>query len=274
MAQTRGTALVTGASSGIGAEFARQLAREGYGLILHGRRTTALEKLRGEILAETGIAATTLVADLVTDEGMQRVEDAIRATPELTLLVNNAGFSSVKVFAEEEIEGQEGIIRVHVLAAVRCTHAALQVMRKRNAGGIINVSSVAGFFLGPGSATYCATKTYMTAFTETLHLELKDSGIRVQALCPGFTVTDFHRRLGYDTGSDFFKDFMSAEFVVRTSLRDFRKGKVVSVPGWKYRVLINTPRFLPRRLYYALVTWVRRSQRLRGGAPIAGLEKG
>jgi hypothetical protein len=96
----------------------------------------------------------------------------------------------------------------------------------------------------------------------------------MQALCPGFTVTDFHRRLGYDTGSDFFNNFMSAEFVVRESLRDFRKGRVVSVPGWKYKILVAVPRFLPRRLYYALVSRVRRSQRSRGGAPIEGIAKG
>lgn len=273
MAAKKGTALITGASSGIGAEFARQCAAGGYDLIIHGRRREALDEVRASILRTADVNVAICIADLATAEGIAAVEEAVRSAPELTLLVNNAGFSSLKVFHDEPIDGQEAIIRVHVLATVRLTHAAIQVMRRRGEGGIINVSSVAGFFLGPGSATYCSTKAYITSFTETLHMELAGSGIRVQALCPGFTITEFHRRLGYDTGSAFFKGFMSAEFVVRESLRDFAKGKVVSVPGWRYKLLVHIPRILPRRLYYAAVARTRRSQRRRGGAPIEGMER-
>jgi short-subunit dehydrogenase len=263
-----GIALITGASSGIGAAFARRLARDGYDLILHGRREALLNQWRDEFAAAYGTTSRVVLAELSDPAGVRMLEEIIAATPSLSMLVNNAGFSTPHYFEQEGRDGQQRLVEVHVVAPLRLMHAAIPVMRARGGGSIINVSSVAGFMVGPASATYCATKACLTNFTETLHIELKGSGIRVQALCPGFTVTDFHRRMGYDTTAEFFKNFMSAEEVVSTSLRDLEKGKVVSIPGMKYKLAALLSRYLPRRLMYVGASSVRRRQHAEGGLPV------
>jgi hypothetical protein len=256
----KGTAFITGASSGIGAAFARHLAREGYHLVVHGRREHLLASLCDELRAGCGIGAEYILGDLASLEDLARVEERLRKTPDLQILINNAGYSTVRHFAEEDIKGQMDLIHVHVGATVRLTHAALLRFRERGAGAIINVSSVAGFLIAPGSVTYCATKAYLNTFTESLHLELQGSGIQVQTLCPGFTRSDFHRRLGYDVSGNFFRGFMSAEHVVSASLRALRRGKVVCIPGIRYKTAALLPRFIPRRVLYALVRIYRRMQ--------------
>ena len=248
-----GTAVVTGASSGIGAAFARALAREGYNLILHGRREDLLRELCVELREIHGIHAEYLVADLGEGEGLRRLEERIRQTSTLALLVNNAGFGTTEEFREADIEQQEAMIRVHVLASVRLAHAAIPAMLTRRQGAIINVASVAGFMISPANVTYCATKAYLINFSESLHLELRASGIRVQALCPGFTTTDFHQRLGYDMSDRIFRYFGTAESVVEDSLKALRRGKVICIPGVHYRLMVQAVRFIPRWLFYRLV---------------------
>jgi len=268
MAHTPETAFITGASSGIGAAFARRLAGEGYNLVLQGRRRELLERLCTTLARDHNVKAEYIVAELSQSEEVRRLEDRIRNTADLALLVNNAGYSSLKNFHEEDIDGQENMIRVHVICSVRLTHAAIPVMLARGGGAIINVSSVAAWMVAPGSVTYCATKMYLNSFTESLHLELRNSGIRLQALCPGFTVSDFHKRLGYDTGGAFFKNFMSAEEVVDTSLRDLKKGKVISIPGARYRFAAIVPRLLPRRVFYEAVMTFKKAARKRKNKPV------
>jgi hypothetical protein len=248
-----GTACITGASSGIGEAFARRLAADGYNLLLHGRRKELLAALCESLRQQFGVSAEYLLAELSHPEELHLLEERLRRTPDLALLVNNAGYSTIRHFEEEEIDGQEAMISAHVTATVRLTHAALGGMLARGAGAIINVSSVAGFLNGPGNVTYCATKAYLINFTETLHLEVGSRGIRVQVLCPGFTRSDFHSRLGHDTSGDFFRHFMSAEAVVHKSLHDLRKGIVVSIPGLRYKIAAFVPHLLPRRLYYWIV---------------------
>lgn len=269
MATSPGVACITGASSGIGAAFARRLARDGCSLILHGRREGLLRGLAEELARDHGIRADVILADLGEPDGIRVLEERIGATPDLSLLVNNAGYSTLKYFHEEPVDSQEALIRVHILAPVRLTHAAIQVMRARGGGAIINVSSVAGFLIGPGSATYCATKAYLINFTETLHLELRGTGIHMQALCPGFTSTDFHKKLGYDTSGRAFKNFMSADEVVEQSLDDLRRGKVVSIPGLQYKLVALGQRLVPRSLFYAIVKTVQRRQSHKGSGPLA-----
>jgi short-subunit dehydrogenase len=260
----KGIALITGATSGIGAEFARRLAREGYDLILHGRREEILAARCVELERTCRIRAERVLAELSDPDALRMLEERVKNTPDLEILVNNAGSSTRRRFSEEEIDGQERLIRVHVVAAVRLTHAALPGMLRRNGGSIINVSSVAAFMISPRNATYCATKLYLNSFSESLALELRGSGVRVQVLCPGFTVSDFHARIGYDTSGDFFKGFMTPEEVVETSLRDLRKGKVVSIPGWKYRFAAFAPRLIPRPLFYRIVlAYSRRNKAVR-----------
>ena len=179
------TALITGASSGIGAAFARKLAVAGYDLALVARRGDRLEALAAELETAYGIRAETLVADL-TDEGdVERVAGAIAAISNLELLVNNAGMGAEGRFYQAEIGPQLDMIRLHVLASVRLTRAALPGMVERGRGGIINVASVAGFMALPENVNYCATKGYLITFSKALQLELIGTGVRVQALCPG-----------------------------------------------------------------------------------------
>src|SRR5579863_3629643 len=191
------TALITGASSGIGEAFARKLAARGYDLILVARREERLRTLAASLPGH----AEVLNADLACEAGLAAVERAIRDCAGLELLVNNAGFGTLGRFWEADIAGQARMHEVHVMATMRLTHAALAGMVPRGRGGVISVSSVAAFAQNPGNVSYCATKAWINNFTEGLDTELRklNSPVRVQALCPGFTVTEFHETLGMDT---------------------------------------------------------------------------
>jgi short-subunit dehydrogenase len=234
MANSRPPALITGASSGIGATFARKLARQGYGLMLVARRRDKLEELANELGG-----AEILVADLTRDYDLQTLEKRIAAMKNLELLVNNAGFGTLGRFWEADLAGQEKMHRLHVMATMRLTHAALRVMTARNQGAVINVSSVAAFGQTPGNVSYCATKTWMNAFTEALDLELRSIGsaVKVQALCPGFTLSEFHDAARIDRKTIPDRLWMKADDVVDASLKGLAKGKVVVVPGVLYKAL-------------------------------------
>ena len=242
--------MVTGASSGIGAEFARRLARDGYALILVARRREQLEHLAGELGG-----AEILTGDLTSDEDLARVEARIAASPDLDLLVNDAGFGTMGRFWEAPLEGQERMHRLHVMATMRLTRAALAVMVPRGGGGIINVSSVAGFGQSPGNISYCATKTWMNSFTEGLDLELRGarSPVRVQALCPGFTITEFHEAMGASREGIPAWLWMRAADVVDASLRGLQQGRVFVVPGAIYKLVVFLEKLTPRALRSAAV---------------------
>lgn len=240
----RPIALITGASAGLGATFARHLAAEGYDLILVARRAAALEKLAAELPVRSEI----LVADLTTDEGTSRVCDRL-AAGDVDLLVNNAGFGTRGFFFEADPAPQEAMHRLHVLAVERLTRAALPSMVARKAGGILNVASVAAFLSGAGNISYCATKAWMVVFTEGLYLELKNLGspVQVQALCPGYTYTEFHDVLGVDRSSLMGKSWwMDADTVIAESLRGLKTGKLLVIPGARYKAVAALGRFLPR----------------------------
>jgi hypothetical protein len=245
----RRVALVTGASSGIGAVFARKLSEQGFDLILVARRRERLERLASELAG-----AEVLVADLSVDADLRRVEERIAAEPDLDCLVNNAGFGSQGLFWEAGLEVQDRMHRLHVIATLRLTHAALGVMFARARGSIINVSSVAGFLHNPFSVSYGATKAWINSFTEALYVELKSTGspIRVQALCPGFTVSEFHDVLGIDRSVIPRSLWMSAEEVVETSLRSLEQDKVIVIPGWRYRWFVRIQQRLPRFVRHAI----------------------
>lgn len=235
----RPIALVTGASSGIGEAFARKLAARGYDLILVARRLDRLTQL--------GLGAQCIAADLTSPEGLAKTEEAIRNCDRLALLVNNAGFGTLGRFWEADLAGQEKMHRLHVLATMRLTHAALANMVPRGAGSVINVSSVAAFFQSEGNVSYCATKAWMNSFTEGIAVELTrlKSAVRVQALCPGFTLTEFHDTLGVDRGKIPRFLWMAADEIVNASLRGLDRGKVIVIPGWKYKATVRFLRFLP-----------------------------
>jgi short-subunit dehydrogenase len=249
----RPLALITGASAGIGAVFARRLAARGHDLILVARREAKLRELARELEAAHGARCELLAADLAADAGQARVAERLAAVP-VDLLVNNAGFGTRGFFHQADLAGQEQMHRLHVLATVKLTHAALPGMVARRRGGIINVSSVAGFFATPGSASYSATKAWMNCFTEGIALELRllGSPVRVQALCPGFTYSEFHDVLGADRGKIPRSLWLSADFVVDCSLRGLERGKLFVVTGWKYRLLVAFAQLAPAPLVRAL----------------------
>jgi short-subunit dehydrogenase len=249
------TALITGASSGIGAAFAHQLAAKAYRLILVARREERLRALAAELQEGYSIPAEVLVADLSDPTDIQRIERRIPELESLDLLINNAGFGVPGQFVERDLGRQLDMIHVHVVATVRLSHAALSGMIARRQGGIINVSSIAAFAPVPGSTTYSATKAYLNVFSEALQAELKGTGVRIQALCPGFTRTGFHYTPDYETSDRRPIPgplWMSAEAVAAGSLRALDRGKVIYVPGFKNRVLAALARNVPPWLVSAL----------------------
>lgn len=255
MSGARRLAVVTGASSGIGAAFAQALAARGYDLALVARREDRLRQVADDLSKRFQVNCTLLQADLTRDADLLRVEEFLAAAPQLEILVNNAGFGTLGRFFESPIESQDAMHRVHVLATMRLTHAALRNLTAQRRGGVISVSSVASFVPRTGSVSYHATKAWINSFTEGLALELKSAGspVRMQALCPGFTYTEFHDVLG--TGRSFISGgwWMRAEDVVAASLAGFDKGKLFVVPGWRYKILVSVMRMMPRPvLHFAL----------------------
>jgi short-subunit dehydrogenase len=225
-------ALITGASSGIGAEFARQLAGRRCDLVLTARRTQMLDALANDLKARHGIEVETLTADLATPDGIALVEARL-ARGDVDLLVNNAGFGIGKTFARAELAGQEAMLSVHMLAPMRLMHAALPAMIERRRGGVINVASLAAFFSLPGNANYSATKAYLMRFSRAVDGEVRRKGVTVQALCPGFTITEFHddvERVRFERRGPAFI-WGSAADVVRASLRAFDRRQSLCIPG-------------------------------------------
>ncbi|MEP5765326.1 MAG: SDR family NAD(P)-dependent oxidoreductase [Halieaceae bacterium] len=232
MATDKTIALVTGASAGIGSEFCRQLAPRCDVLIACGRRLDRLEAL-AESLADT-TELIPLVADLASLEGLTRVIEALRQKGPVDYLVNNAGFSTLGPFAELDLDAQREMVSVHIDASMALCRAAIPFMQERGGGNIINVSSLVAFSPFPSVAVYGATKAFLNHFSEALQLELADSAIRVQSLCPGYTRSDFHGRdamTGFDPGKVPDSMWMEAADVVAISLAALEGGPVVVVAG-------------------------------------------
>jgi short-subunit dehydrogenase len=234
------TALITGASSGLGAAFARQLAKPGCTLVLVARRAARLQTLAAE-LEQLGAHVETLAADLASGQGIQAVVQKIASLPELDLLINNAGFGVVGPFASTPLEIQVDMLRVHSEAPVRLTHAALQGMQVRRQGAVINVSSISAYLGNAKAVMYAATKSFLTAFSLALHKGLKGTGVKIQALCPGFTRTEFHEvRAHMDMDIRGIPAFMwmDARQVTAASLKALDRDRVVVVPGVIYKIAV------------------------------------
>ena len=245
----RPTALVTGASSGIGLVFARKLASDGHDLVLVARREGRLKEISDELAAAHGATTEVLVADLTDGDDLARVEARVSDTERpVDLLVNNAGFGTVGRFAELPINEEDREIRLNVLALVHLTHAALGAMTARNRGGILNVSSVASFQAGPYNATYSATKAFVTSFTEAVSEELRGTGVQVMALCPGFTRTEFQETASPEAPSVPSLLWQDAEPVVDTALRDLRRRSTISIPGLHNKMAAMLSQLAPRAL--------------------------
>lgn len=237
--------MITGASSGIGAAFARQLAAKGKNLILVARRKERLVNLANDLQQHYGITAEILAADLSNLTDIEQVENHIAEIENLDMLINNAGFGTVGRFVEINLSRQIDMINVHIIAGVRLCRAALPGMIARHNGAIINVSSIAAFIPTPGNVTYSATKAYLVTFSEALQTELVGTGVKVQALCPGFTYTEFHDSSeyeGFDRSQIPKMLWISAEEVVTSSLKALERSQVIYIPGFKNRLLVAVAR--------------------------------
>ena len=248
-------ALVTGATVGIGEKFAHTLAAEGYNIILNARTQSALQDKAAELRQKYGIETVVLAADLATE--CEKVERYI-ADNQIDVLVNNAGFGLNKSFTSSSIEDEQRVLDVLVRAPMRLTHAVIPQMKTRGNGKIINISSVAGFIAG---GHYSATKSFITVLSESLATELHPYGVSVTAICPGFTHTEFHQRAGMKMGSLPRFMWLDAEFLVSRGWADAKKGVVVSIPGWQYRVIHILMKLFPRRYVRSVSITLRSRQR-------------
>jgi uncharacterized protein len=234
------TALVTGATAGIGRAFARKLAAEGYAVVLVARDAGRLETVAAELRDRYAVDCEVLPADLTDPGQLRTVEERLREGVEV--LVNNAGFGQPKPFWENTIEAEERQLDLLVRAVLRLTHAAVRPMLARGSGAIVNVSSVAGF---GQRGTYSAHKAWVTNFSEGLATRLRGRGVAVMALCPGFVHTEFHQRMGMDKTIVPSFLWLNADDLVDAAWADLVKGKPVSIPSLRYKLLVAAARHIP-----------------------------
>ena len=250
-------ALVTGATVGIGESFTRLLAQNGYNIVLVARDLPRLQERAKSLEVTFGIETTVIQADLATNAGCKTIEDFI-ANNQIDVLINNAGFGINKAFTMSQLDAEQQLLDVLVRTPMRLMHVALPGMKERNKGVIINVSSVAGWIAG---GTYSASKSYLTVLSESLHTELSSTDVKVSALCPGFTRTEFHQRGRMSMkGLPAFM-WLNSDNLVAKAWKDAVGGKAVSVPGWQYQLLTFVMRNAPRPMVRKIGMNVRVKQR-------------
>jgi short-subunit dehydrogenase len=256
------SALVTGATAGIGESFVNLLAAKGYDLILVARDLPRLDAKAAQLRERFKIDVEVLSADLSIPAELRKVEVRLMDTANpVEVLINNAGFGIREGFLSSDVDQENQLLDVLVRAPMRLMHALLPGMRERNSGTIINVSSVSGWIAG---GSYSAAKSYLTVLSESLHTELVDTNIRITALCPGFTHTEFHQRAKMKmSGLPGFM-WLAADRVADDAWTASQAGKAVSIPGWQYGILATIARFGPRPLVRKLGMSVRRRQRGNG----------
>jgi short-subunit dehydrogenase len=247
MGKSGRTALITGASAGLGREFARLAARDGHDVVLVARRRDRLDELAGELGAAHGVAVSSVVVDLEDKTAARQIAEQVQAAGlEIDLLINNAGFGSHGTFAGSELGRELGIIDVNVRALVELTHLFLPGMLGRRRGRILNVASVAGFVPGPFMATYYASKAFVLSFTEALSYELRGTGVTATAACPGPTATEFGTVAKSERTNLFRGVPADAAVVARHGYRAMLAGKVVAIPGIKNKLIAQSIRVGPR----------------------------
>lgn len=239
-------ALVTGPTAGIGHSFARQLADRGYNLVLVARDKERLDKLGEELRRDFGTDVEVLVADLADRAQTGLVEERLASSDRpIELLVNNAGFGLKRPFLDNAVDDEQRMLDVLVTAVLRLTHAALTSMVGRGHGGVINVSSVAGYL---PRGTYSAAKAYVTQLSRWADATYRSQGVRTMALLPGFTKTEFHERMDVSRESAPAWMWLDADDLVRTALKDFDSGKAISVPDIRYKVATALAKYTPTTL--------------------------
>ncbi|KGI66533.1 SDR family oxidoreductase [Mycolicibacterium rufum] len=246
---SRPVALITGPTSGIGEGFARRYAVDGYDLVLVARDVARLERLAAELRDEQGAGVEVIRADLSAAADREAVAERLRAG--VRVLVNNAGFGTAGEFWSAPYEQLQAQLDVNVTAVMQLTHAALPAMLAAGQGTVLNVASVAGLLPGRGS-TYSASKAWVVSFSEGLANGLGGTGVGVHALCPGFVRTEFHERAGIDMAGTSSFLWLEVDDVVRETMADIAKGRVVIIPGLQYKALTTGGRLVPRSVVRAL----------------------
>jgi len=252
-------ALVTGATAGIGAAFAEHLAQLGHDLVITARDLARLENTANELRSKHGIEVEVIKADLSTNEGIRTIELRLEnISRPIEVLINNAGFGINKSFSASDRQAENDLLDVLVRAPLRFMHAVLPAMKERDSGTIINVSSVAGWIAG---GSYSAAKSYLTVMSESLHTEFLSTNVKVHALCPGFTRTEFHQRgrMKMNGLPEFL--WLDASEVVATAWRSSQKGKALSIPGSQYKLLTLLMRYIPRPIVRKVGMNARKRQR-------------
>ena len=250
-------ALVTGATAGIGESFSRLLAASRYNLVLVARDLPRLQDRAQALEEKFGVKTHVIQADLATNEGCQKIEQYISEN-QIDVLINNAGFGTSKAFTMSTLEIEQQMMDVLVRTPMRLMHVALPLMKQRNNGVIINVSSVAGYIAG---GSYSASKSYLTVLSESLHTELAGTNVKISALCPGFTRTEFHQRgkMSMKALPNFM--WLTSDYLVEQSWKDAMKGEAVSVPGWQYKLLVLIVHAVPRSIVRKVGMNLRAKQR-------------
>jgi short-subunit dehydrogenase len=239
-------ALVTGTTSGIGAAYCDLLAAEGYNLCLVSRDESRMIKQAQLLESKYGLRTKLAICDLSTSEGIQESIKCIEELgPLLEVVVNNAGFGLNSDFLTSAMMDQERMINCMVMAPMKITHSAANVMKPNQKGFIINVSSVASFMAG---STYCSAKSWLTVFSESVYQELRSNSINLHVICPGFTRTEFHMRCNQDVSGVPNFAWLTPEAVVKQSWKCVKKGTLIAIPGFWYKALVTMHRYAPRRI--------------------------
>lgn len=251
------TACITGATSGIGAAYAEDFAKQGYNLIITGRRANKINQFAAYLTQTYKVKVKVILADFSEFEAVELLASQIKNMPDLEVLVNNAGYGSEGYFHEGKSSAELAKLQVSDSTAIKLCHAVIPNMIKAGKGIIINVSSISACFPVPGAAMYSATRAFLLSFTESLHLELAGTGVKVQVICPGTTQTDFHEKLGFDP-KDYYKNrgfikALTARQVIKASLTNLKKDKVICIPGGINYFAWVVFKLIPRKLTYKIV---------------------
>jgi hypothetical protein len=256
---SRKVAVITGATSGIGKAYAEYFASHDYDLLITGRRKEIIIPFAKQLMLNHDVGVEVVIADLTVKEEFMKVLKAINNLKNIGVLINNAGYCLNHKFSSDQLDHQLGMLKAHVDAPVMLIHHVLPEMMKNKGGIIINVSSLAAYIPTADNSMYSSTKTFLINFSESLHLDVFQYGIKVQCLCPGLTFSDFHRDINLSesvTGTILkrlrFIPWMKPDRVVRYSISCLNKGKVICIPGFRNRVFKFLVTLVPRPLYYMI----------------------
>jgi len=245
------TAVITGATSGIGAAYAKKFAEKGYDLIITGRRQEKIEALANEVRNSQNVQVEVVLAELSEKEGVHKVIEKMQGK-KVDILVNNAGFGDKNLFQDCHLDVAMQMAKVNVLAPMELIRTVLPGMIERKCGTIINISSSSVYLVVSKNSVYSGVKAFLKTFTEALHMDLMGTNVKVMTVCPGLTHTDFHEKMGIDKSKQTDRgllSWMSCEEVVNSSLKDLEKGKVICIPGMKNKLLIRLLNLLPKKIY-------------------------